>query len=68
MSAALRLAAAPFAALARIVRRRHVRAQIRSCDSELKWIERLRERDEARAAALRSLRAQLRVDLIDLED
>lgn len=68
MNAALRLAASPFAALARWFKRRQVLARIRSCDSELQWIRRLRERDEARAAALRAYRDELRINLIDLQD
>lgn len=68
MNTALRLAASPFAALSRWFKRRHVRAQIRSCDAELEWIRRLRERDELRARALRALRDELRISLIDLED
>lgn len=68
MNAAVRLVASPVAALARWFKRRKVLGLIRACDSELEWIRRLRERDEARAAALRAYRDELRINLIDLED
>ena len=68
MNAALRLAASPFAALARWFKRRKVLGLIPACDSELEWLRRLRARDEARAAALRAYRDELRINLIDLED
>ena len=68
MNTALRLVASPFAALSRWFKRRQVLALIRSCDTELGWIRRLRARDEARAAALRAYRDELRIKLIDLED
>jgi hypothetical protein len=68
MNAAVRLIASPFAALARWFKRRKVLGRIRVCDSELEWLRRLRQRDEARAAALRAYRDELRINLIDLED